>query len=74
MKKYAVLNENSIVDNIILAPSLEIAEGTTYSHCVLIPLNTFVDIGFLYADGEFSSLETPEIITPKEDEPPLVEA
>jgi hypothetical protein len=71
MKKYAVLNDNSIVENIILAPSLEIAEATTYSHCILIPLNTFVDIGFLYADGEFSAPveETPAEETPAEETP-----
>ena len=66
MKKYAVLNSESLVQNIILAPSLEIAESVTFSECVKVPTGTFVDIGFLYADGAFSA---PVVETPAEETP-----
>jgi|LakMenE01Jun11ns_1017448.scaffolds.fasta_scaffold9873295_4 hypothetical protein len=71
MKKYAVLNSESLVQNIILAPSLEIAESVTFSDCVKVPIGTFVDIGFLYADGAFSApvVETPAEETPAEETP-----
>ena len=55
MKKYAVLDNNSQVNNIIVASSLDIAEQVTSSYCVLIPIGTFVDIGYSYADGVFSA-------------------
>ena len=55
MKKYAVLNSDSEVVNIIIAASLDIAESVTSSYCVLIPLGTHVDLGFLYSGGEFSA-------------------
>ena len=55
MKKYAVLNSNSQVVNIIVAASLDVAELVTSSYCVLIPLGTFVDINYTYADGAFSA-------------------
>jgi hypothetical protein len=69
MKKYAVLDDNSKVDNIIIASSLDIAESVTSSHCVLIPLGVFVDIGYSYADGAFSApvVETPAEETPAEE-------
>lgn len=66
MKKYAVLNDNSQVINIIVAGSLDIAESTTSSYCVLIPLGTFVDIGYSYADGAFTA---PVVETPTEETP-----
>ena len=71
MKKYAVLNDNSEVSNIIVANSLEVAESVTSSNCALIPLGTFVDIGYLYVDGAFSApvAETPEEETPEEETP-----
>jgi len=73
MKKYAVLNDKSEVINIITAASLEIAESVTSSYCVLISLGTFVDIGYVYADGSFSApvvAEIPEIgpALPREEE------
>jgi hypothetical protein len=55
MKKYAVLNEDSTVINVIIAESLEIAESVTSSYCALIPLGSFVDIGYTYSDGAFST-------------------
>jgi hypothetical protein len=71
MKKYAVLNDNSEVSNIIIANSLEVAESVTSSYCALVPLGTFVDIGYSYADGVFSSpvVETPAEETPAEETP-----
>ena len=57
MKKYAVLS-NSIVDNIIVASSLEIAEKATSSFCVLITTETGeAKIGSLYSNGVFSDSE-----------------
>ena len=55
MKKYAVLNSDSQVTNIIVAGSLEIAELTTSSYCILIPLGVTVAIGYTYADGVFTA-------------------
>ncbi len=55
MKNYAVLDNNSQVTNIIVASSLDIAEQVTSSYCVLIPIGTFVDLGYSYADGVFSA-------------------
>ena len=54
MKKYAVLNSDGEVVNIIIAASLDIAELATSSYCALIPLGTTVFIGDLYSDGTFS--------------------
>lgn len=67
MKKYAVLDDNSKVVNIIIAASLEIAEEVTSSYCVLIPLGAYVDLGHSYADGEFSAPVVEE--TPAEETP-----
>ena len=67
MKKYAVLDNNSQVVNIIVAASLDIAELVSSSYCALIPLGTFVDIGSTYADGTFTAPEVEE--TPTEETP-----
>ena len=66
MKRYAVLDKDSRVDNIIVAASLDIAESVSSSYCVFIPLETFVDIGYTYADGTFTTpvVETPAAETP----------
>lgn len=66
MKKYAVLDDNLKVTNIIVAASLEIAELATSSYCILISLGTFVDIGYVYTDGNFVA---PEIEAPTEETP-----
>jgi hypothetical protein len=55
MKKYAVLNNESTVTNIIVASDLSTAETVSSSYCALIPLGTFVDIGYTYAEGIFSA-------------------
>jgi hypothetical protein len=55
MKKYAVLNNESTVDNIIVASDLTTAEKVTNSYCALIPSEVFVDIGYTYVDGAFSA-------------------
>lgn len=67
MKKYAVLDNNSQVVNIIVAASLDIAEAVTSSYCALVPLGTFVDIGYTYADGAFTAPVVEE--TPTEETP-----
>ena len=71
MKKYAVLNDQSTVINIIIAANLATAESITSSYCALIPLGTFVDMGYTYADGVFSNplAETPTEDTPTEETP-----
>lgn len=68
MKKYAVLDSDSKVVNIVVAGSLELAESLTSSYCVLLPIETFVDIGYSYLDGSFSAPveETPTEETPAE--------
>jgi hypothetical protein len=55
MKKYAVLDNESKVVNIIVANSLETAELVTSSYCVLIPIGALVDIGYTYSDSTFSA-------------------
>jgi len=55
MKKYAVLTDQGLVANIIVAGSLEAAENATSSYCILVPLGTFVDLGYAYSDGVFSA-------------------
>ena len=64
MKKYAVLNDNSEVVNIIIAASLDVAESVTSSSCVLIADGVSVDIGHTYSEGTFTNpnpLSTPGI-------------
>ena len=66
MKKYAVLDSNSKVINVIVADSIETAESITSSYCALISPGTFVDMGYSYADGVFSA---PVVETPAEETP-----
>ena len=58
MATYIVLNKD-IVDNIIVADTLEIAEALTKSTCVLHTNNQPVSIGWIYnsATQEFSAPE-----------------
>lgn len=54
MKRYAVLTMENIVENVIVADSLEIAESVTASNCVLITNSTGTPhIGLSYSDGVF---------------------
>ena len=67
MKNYAVLDRNFVITNIIVASSLEVAESVTSSYCVLVPPQTYVNIGWSYIDGVFvdpNPTETPEEETP----------
>ena len=67
MKNYAVLDREFLITNIIVASSLEVAEFATSSSCVLVPIGTFVDIGWSYIDGVFVDPNAPE--TPEEETP-----
>ena len=72
MKHYAVLDRESIVTNVIVASSLEVAESVTSSNCVLVTAGTFVDMGWSYVDGVFvnpNASETPTEETPTEETP-----
>lgn len=63
MKTYAVLNNNNVVVNAIIAESLEIAEKVTSSNCVFVsPEDEQFGIGKLYSDGNF--LDVPVEETP----------
>ena len=55
MKTYAVLNSNSIVENLIVASSLETAEAVTGANCVHVALGLQANIGDVYSDGSFSA-------------------
>lgn len=62
MNTYAVLN-NNIVENVIVAPSLEIAESITSSTCIFVTSETGnAYIGLSYANGVF---EQPTPIEPE---------
>lgn len=62
MKKYAVLNNNNIVINAIIAESLEAAERITSSVCVSISdEDVQFGIGKLYSDGNFLDVPVEEI-------------
>jgi len=50
MKKFAVLDFNNEVTNLIVASSLEVAEQVSASTCREIPNGTLVSIGFAW-DG-----------------------
>ena len=54
MKRYAVLKSNNIVDNIIIAGSLNVAEEVTGCNCVFVtPEDETCEIGKLYSGGVF---------------------
>jgi hypothetical protein len=55
MKTYAVLNSSSIVENLIVASSLEMAETVTGANCVHVALGLQANIGDIYSDGSFST-------------------
>jgi hypothetical protein len=53
MKKFAVLDSENKVTNIILAASAAIAEQVTGSYCVYISANVLVDIGYTWNETNF---------------------
>jgi len=65
MKNYAVLDTDSLVTNIIIASSLEIAESTTSSVCVLVPAGTETAIGWSYINETFVNPNPPVEETPE---------
>jgi hypothetical protein len=52
MKYFAVLDENNIVTNLIVAESLEIAEEINNTTCIEYPIPV---IGDTYANGIYTS-------------------
>ena len=64
MAKYAVINENVVV-NLILADSVEIAEQVTGHTCIECTDLLNPDIGYLWDGDSFTVPETPIV----EDEP-----
>lgn len=55
MANYAVLNNNNIVENIIVADTKEIAEEVTGKTCVEYTDSNPAGIGWSYADGVFTA-------------------
>jgi len=65
MKTYAVLNSDNIVENIIVAPSTEVAENTTSKVCIYItPITKNAHIGLSWDGTEFEQpfVEPVEIV------------
>jgi len=62
MKKYAVLDSSNLVNNIIIANSLDIAETVTGCNCIFItPEDDTCAIGKLYSGGVFIDPPVEEI-------------
>lgn len=59
MKMFAVLNENNIVVNVIIADSLEIAQSVTGLVCVESTAENAAMIGNLYNNGNFEKITPP---------------
>ena len=58
MGRYAVLNSENIVSNVIVAESLSLAEGVTQANCILETEATgLAQINYLYSEGVFSEVE-----------------
>lgn len=57
MKKFAVLDFNSKVTNIILAPSITVAEQVSFSNCREISNDTLVSIDFTWDGTRFIPLK-----------------
>jgi hypothetical protein len=67
MVEFGVLR-NTLIENVIVAESLEIAEKVTGQNCVLLP-TIGVGIGWYYIDGVFTpplQEDNTETITPTE--------
>jgi len=60
MKRYAVIGSNKVVENIIIAPSLSVAEELTSFVCIDVTNETAVGVGYIYDNSEFS--ENPDIV------------
>ena len=62
MPKFAVLSIGDVVQNVIVAPNLSVAEQVMGSTCVRINDDLLVSIGYTYSNGEFSAPteESPE--------------
>lgn len=56
MKMFAVLNENNIVINVIIADSLEIAQSVTGLVCVEYTQESPAMINDLYNNGNFEKI------------------
>ena len=64
MKTYAVLNSDSIVENVIVASSLELAESLTSKACVYVTESTKTPhIGLSYSEGQFEQPATQELVS-----------
>jgi hypothetical protein len=63
MGRYAVLNSENIVSNVIVAESLSLAESVTQANCILETGTTGpAEINYLYSEGVFSAVEAePEV-------------
>ena len=59
MSTFAIINEG-VVENCIVADSLEIAETISGKTCVESTLENPASIGFTYADGIFTNPNAPE--------------
>jgi hypothetical protein len=57
MLKFAVLDSNNIVENIIVAESKETAESILQRQCILIDSTTVVQIGMIWDGTEFNNPE-----------------
>jgi hypothetical protein len=53
MKKFAVLDSESKVVNIILAPSESVAEQVTFSDCVHVPADAVVSLDYTWNGTNF---------------------
>ena len=59
MPTFAIINEG-VVENCVVADSLEIAEEVSGKTCVEYTLENPAAIGFTYADGVFTDPNAPE--------------
>ncbi len=64
MKNFAVV-VNGVVENCIVAESIEIAQQVTGKDCVEYTMEDGASIGFLYASGVFTN-PNPQIIIEEE--------
>jgi hypothetical protein len=67
MKTYAVINSQNIVENVIVAPSVEVAENVTSKVCIYVTESTkTAHIGLSWNGTEFEQpfFEPVEIVEP----------